>query len=208
MDSPAIQEWQAQLANRAEATKLRYLQFFREFCQFLKVTSDELLQQRINDALNPNLKIQRRIETLFLGFINKKKQEGYSASTQQFLFAAIRSFFECHYYPLKMRKNDYPQGDCIGAKRATKEAILKLFTDKTMKNWAMYRAIIHALNDTGLRVGDLRSLNCKFFLDALKANPNTDIIELKIITQKTKLLATTFFGEESLEHGEAKRSNG
>ncbi|MGA2385968.1 MAG: hypothetical protein ABSG33_05505 [Candidatus Bathyarchaeia archaeon] len=103
----------------------------------------------MKDTINPNPKIQRTIETQFLGYINKKKQDGYSASTQQLIFAAIRSFFECHYYPLKMRRNDYPQGDCIGAKRATREVIRKLFTDNKMKNWTMYRAVIHALSDTG-----------------------------------------------------------
>jgi hypothetical protein len=33
------------------------------------------LKQRQIDALNPNIKIQRRIETQFLAFISKKKTE-------------------------------------------------------------------------------------------------------------------------------------
>ena len=149
--------------------------------------------------MNPNLKIQRRIETQFLAFISKKKQEGYSISTQQVIFASIRSFFECHYFPLKMRRKDYPKGDCNGAKRATKEATLKLLDKETKHNSPMYKAVIHSLNDSGLRIGDLRNLNCGFFLEALKTEPNTKLIQLNIITQKTKLLAKTFLGEEAIQ---------
>jgi hypothetical protein len=67
--STAIREWQDQLANRAEATKKRYLQFFEEFLSFLGTDADQLLQQRIQDQINPNIKIQRRIENQFLAFI-------------------------------------------------------------------------------------------------------------------------------------------
>jgi len=195
----ALKDWQDELISKADGTKNRYQIFFNEFLQYINKTADELLQQRQQDILNPNMKIQRKIETQFLAFINKKKQEGYSISTQQIIFASIRSFFECNYFPLKIRRKDYPKGDCNGAKRATKEAILKLLDGETKKNSFMYKAVIHALSDSGLRIGDLRNLNCDFFLDALKTNPNTKLIQLNIITQKTKLLAKTFFGEEAIQ---------
>jgi site-specific recombinase XerD len=195
----AFDEWQDELINKADATKARYQVFFNEFLEYVKMSADEVLNQRQQDVLNPNIKIQRRIETQFLAFINKKKQEGYSISTQQIIFASIRSFFECHYLPLKMRRKDYPKGDCDGARRVTKEIILKLLDKEPNQNSPMYKALIHALNDSGLRVGDLRNLNCDFFLQALKTNPKTKLIQLNIITQKTKLLAKTFFGEEAIE---------
>jgi hypothetical protein len=197
----ALDEWQAELVNKADAKKDRYQTFFNEFLAFIEMTSDELLKQRQQDALNPNMKIQRRIETKFLAFINKKKREGYSVSTQQIIFASIRSFFECHYFPLKMRRSDYPEGDSNGAKRATKETTLKLLDNiaQSDQNRLMYKAVIHSLNDSGLRIGDLRSLNCAFFLNALKTNPDTKLIMLNIITQKTKLTAKAFFGEETIE---------
>jgi site-specific recombinase XerD len=195
----AIEEWQNELVNKADETKTRYQAFFSEFLQYIKTDADALLIQRQKDVMNPNLKIQRSIETQFLAFINKKKQEGYSISTQQVIFASIRSFFECHYFPLKIRRKDYPKGDSDGAKRATKEAILKLLDKETKQNSQMYKAVIHTLNDSGLRIGDLRNLNCRFYLEALKTNPNTKIIQLNIIIQKTKLLAKTFFGEEAIQ---------
>lgn len=171
------------------------MHFFNEFLEYLETNADELLVQRQQDTLNSNMKIQRRLETVFLAFINKKKQDGYSIATQQVIFASIRSFFECHYLPLKIRRKDYPKGDSDGAKRATKEAILKLLDNETEQNNQMYKAIIHALNDSGLRIGDLRQLNCNVILD----NPDAKLIQLNIITQKTKLLAKTFLGEEAIQ---------
>ena len=38
-----------------------------------------------------------------------------------------------------------------------------------------------------------------FFFDALRANPDTKLIMLSIITQKTKLSAKAFFGNEAIE---------
>ena len=100
-----------------------------------------------------------------------------------------------------MRRSDYPEGDNNGAKRATKETTLKLLDNiaQSDQNSLMYKTVIHSLNDSGLRIGDLRSLNCDFFLHALKTNPDTKLIMLNIITQKTKLTAKAFFGEEAIE---------
>jgi hypothetical protein len=52
----------------------------------------------------------------------KKKQEGYAIATLQIIFASIRSFFEIHYFPLRMRIGDYPKGDGNGVKRASKRS--------------------------------------------------------------------------------------
>jgi integrase len=98
-----------------------------------------------------------------------------------------------------MRRKDYPKGDSDGVKRATKEAILKILNNKNVRNKIQLRAMILFLKDTGLRISDARRLNCDFFLEALEKNPNTDIIEIHIITQKTKLLAKAFLGEEAIE---------
>jgi integrase len=98
-----------------------------------------------------------------------------------------------------MRRKDYPKGDSDGVKRATKEAILKILNNKRVRNKIQLKAIILFLKDTGLRISDARRLNCDFFLEALEKNPDTDIIEIHVITQKTKLLAKTFLGQEAIE---------
>ena len=98
-----------------------------------------------------------------------------------------------------MRRKDYPKGDSDGVKRATKEAILKILNNKRVRNKIQLKAIILFLKDTGLRISDARRLDCDFFLESIEKNPNTDVIEIHIITQKTKLLAKTFLGQEAID---------
>jgi len=197
--SPALKYWQDEIATKGEATKEIYARNFAEFLKFVNMNPDQLLAQRQDDILNRDIKTQRRIESQFLSFIAKKKKEGYAAATLQIIFASIRSFFEIHYCPLRMRRKDYPTGDSNGVRRATKEAILKVLYDKRTRNKATERAMFLFLKDSGLRISDARRLNCGFFLEALEKNPDTDLIPISIITQKTKLLAKTFIGEEAIE---------
>jgi integrase len=204
--SPAIQYWQSELATKGEATKQRYREYFKEFLDFIGKNPDELIAQRQQDLLNPDRKIQRRIESQLLTFIAKKKQNGYAIATQQIYFASIRSFFEIHYFPLIMRRGDYPKGDSNGVKRATKEAILKVLENKT-RNSVTIKPLILFMKDTGLRVSDVRQL--KYGDIASQFERGDKIIQINIITLKTKLLAKTFIGEESIhalkEYFDARR---
>jgi len=160
---------------------------------------DELIVQRQQDLLNPNIKIQRRIESQFLKYIATKKKEGYATATLQIIYASIRSFFEMHYFPLRVRRVDYPKGDSKGVKRATKTAILKVLDNKKARNKITTKPAVLFIKDSGLRVSDVIRLKCAFFLDALEKNPNTDLIEIHVVTQKTKLLAKTFIGKEAID---------
>jgi integrase len=157
------------------------------------MTADEVLAQRIQDTASPNRRIQKRFESLLRQFLAYEKTKNYAPLTLQTIFASIRSFFEIHEYPLMMRKSDYPTGDSNGAKRATKEQILKALEFKA-RNKSTTTALIMTLKDSALRVSDMRLLKCDILLD----NPDADIIPIQRITQKTKLLAKTFIGEEAM----------
>ena len=193
----AMQYWQSELANKEEGTKQRYQEYFNEFLSFVGKTPDELIVQRQQDLLNPDRKIQRRIESLLLAFLAKKKAEGYAVATRQIYFASIRSFFEIHYFPLIMRKGDYPTGDSNGVKRATKEAILKVLNNKHQRNKLTIKALMLFIKDSGLRVSDVRRLNYGDIAKQLENGETT--IQLNIITEKTNLLAKTFIGEEAIQ---------
>lgn len=118
--------WQGELATKGEATKEIYLKRFNGFLKYTGKTADQLLLQRRENLANKDLRIQRAIESGFMKFLALKRNEGYAPATQQIIFASIRSFFEIHYFPLRMRRGDYPKGDSNGVKRATKDAILKV----------------------------------------------------------------------------------
>jgi integrase len=202
-----MQYWQNELAAKGEATKQKYQEYFNKFLDFIGKTADELIVQRQQDLLNPDRKIQRRVESQLLAFIAKKKQDGYDVATQQLYFASIRSFFKIQYFPLIMRRSDYPKGDSNGVKRATKEAILKVLNNKKARNKVTTIPLILFIKDSGLRISDVRRLNYGDIANQLE-NGET-VIQINIVTQKTKLLAKTFIGEESTqalkEYFEARR---
>lgn len=108
----------------------------------------------------------------------------------------IRSFFEIHYFPLIMRRGDYPKDDSNGVKRATKKAILKVLNNKT-RNSVTIKPLILFIKDTGLRVSDV--IRLKYGDIASQFERGDKIIQIDIITQKTRLLAKTFMDGESIQ---------
>lgn len=195
--SEAIEYWQSELATKNTSTKDIYLKVFNKFLSFIGKTADELLKQRQKDQINPDLKIQRRIESQLKQFIAKEAaEEEFKPATLQLHFAAIRSFFEIHYYPLKMRRGDYPTGESLGVRAATKDTILKAIEQKETRDKAETKAIIMFLKDSGLRGSDARRLNYGDIQEALERGD--DFIQLTMMTKKVKTIAKTFIGEEAI----------
>jgi integrase len=195
--SEAIEYWLSELATKNSCTKDIYLKVFNKFLAFIGKTADELLKQRQQDQTSPDLKIQRRIESQLKQFIAKEAaEEGFKPATLQLHFAAIRSFFEIHYYPLKMRRGDYPTGESLGVRAATKDTILKAIEQKETRNKHEAKAVILFLKDSGLRASDLRRLNYGDIREPLERGDN--FIQVTMITQKVKTTAKTFIGEEAI----------
>jgi site-specific recombinase XerD len=194
----ALTQWYDELATQSEVTGKLYKKYFKEFCEYINQTPDQILAQRIKDDTNPNRRVKKRYETLFKQFLKHKKTtpkpngELLRPTTLQTIYAGIRSFFELHDYPLKMRRKDYPKGKALGVKRATKEQVLKVLDANPNKPRLI--AIIIAINDSGLGVSDLRKLKCGLFLN----KPTTEVIPYHTLRQKTGDTIKTFFAEESI----------
>jgi integrase len=194
--SPALKYWHDELAAKNDTTRELYLKNFAKFTEFTKKTADELLKQRIDDQISKDPKIQRQIESQLIKFISAKRDEGLAPATLQIYFASIRSFFEIHYYPLRIRRGDYPKGESLGVKIATKQAILKALDHKKTRNKAETNAIILFLKDSGLRASDARLLNYDHISEQLKNG--SEFIPITRITQKVKTTAKTFIGPEAI----------
>lgn len=135
------------------------------------------------------------METALKGFISYlEKEEDYSVSTQQVAYAAVRSFFEMRYLPLRMRRGDYPSGESIGYRAATKKDIKMLLEEASDRT----KAIILFLKDTGLRVSDAVSLKYGDLAEGLEKE-EVEFIPLNIITKKNKITAKTFVGPEVIK---------
>ena len=162
----------------------------------MNTTADKLLAQRMEHLKHDDIKVQRTVESYFLQFLKDLKRcREYENGTLQVVFAAVRSFFECHYVPLRTRRKDYPKSTPNGVRRATKQAIMKALTEYNARNKETFRALMMCFKDTGLRVIDLIGLNC----DVIIGNLDKKIIPLTIRTEKTGYIAKTFFGKDAIE---------
>jgi integrase len=196
ISSPALEYWENELASKDGATKDIYLTNFNKFLEFTGKTADELLKQRQENQTNPDRKIQRQMESQLIKFIAAKREEGKSSATLQIYFASIRSFFEIHYYPLIMRRGDYPKGESLGVRVATKQAIFRAVENKANRNKAAIKAIILFLKDSGLRISDARLLSYGDIAEGLERGDS--VIPLTVVTQKQRTVAKTFIGEEAI----------
>ncbi len=194
----AEEYWIRELATHDPATIKNYQRYFNDFLAYLNTTADKLLQQRTEHLKHDDIKVQRTVESYFLQFLRdlKEKRE-YENGTLQVVFAGIRSFFECHYVPLRTRRKDYPKSTPNGVRRATKQAIIRALEvyGERARNKETFKALMMCFKDTGLRVIDLLGLNC----DVILGNLEKEIIPLTIRTEKTGYLAKTFFGKDAIQ---------
>ena len=202
----AMKYWLDELATHDPATIKNYERYFKDFLEYLNTDADKLLTQRIDHLKHDDIKVQRTIESYFLQFLRDLKEaKGYENGTLQVVFAAIRSFFEMHYCPLRTRKKDYPKNTPNGVRRATKEHILKVLEGYKPRDKPQFEALFFAIKDTGLRVIDLSKMNC----DVILENWDKEVIPITVRTEKTGYLAKTFFGKDATkalkEYIEARR---
>lgn len=188
----AVEYWMNELANRSSSTKKKYSSYLKLFSEWCGKTPDEFIVQRKVDFKSDDPKEQRKIETSLKGFIRHLEEEGFSISTQQVAYAAVRSFFEMHYLPLRMRRGDYPSGESLGYRAATRENINRLLENASDRT----QAIILFLKDTGLRVSDVVSLKYGDLAKGLEEE--AEFIPLNIITKKNSIAAKTFVGPEAI----------
>lgn len=194
----ALNYWLSELSNRRETTRAKYKEFFLKYAAFTGKTPDELLQMRKQDSKAEDQREQRGAESLLKAFIADLLAKGNSVSTAQIGYAAVRSFYEMHYYPLRMRRGDFPQGECLGSRAATKDHIKRILANtKKTKDAKKTRAIIMFLKDSGLRVSDARALKVGMVWKALENGDQ--FIPLSLVTKKNKTTAKTFLGPESVQ---------
>jgi len=100
----ALEYWLGEIVNRSESTKRQYVRFFERFCDFAGKGPNELIEQRKQDLQSTDIKVQMKAESMLRQFIAHLEDEEFSTSSQQNAYAAVRSFFEMHFMPLRMRR--------------------------------------------------------------------------------------------------------
>jgi site-specific recombinase XerD len=181
------------LVNKAPSTRTKYRRVLLAFCNFIQQSPDALIQQRETELKAEKIWDQRGSERLLKRYLAHLETQGASISSQQVAYAAIRSFFEMRYMPLRMRRDDYPRGDSLGHRAITKMEIRRMLEHASIG----VRALIHVLKDSGLRVSDVASLTLEYLQPGLRNG--YEFIPINIITQKNKVQARTWIGPEAVD---------
>ena len=190
-ENESVRYWMDTLANRAEATKESYLKHLKAFCEALGKTPDELIAQRKQDLKNDDIYVRHRVELLLKKHIANLDKEGASISTQKLRYASVRSFFECHYMRLELRRSDAPSGEPIGKDPATKKDIKRMID---IAEPFRFRCLISFLKDCGWRLGDVLNLTWGDISDI-----GDGFWNFKKITMKRRVIANGFVGPETTE---------
>ena len=193
----AVEDWLQAIGNRSESTKGQYLRWFSKFCDFSEMNPDQVLGLREEEVKSEDRSVKHAMERKLLGFMNHLKQKEFSSSSQKLAYGAVRSFFECHYLKLEMRRSDAPRGDPVGQKAATNKEIRQMLARASMLR---DRAIIMWKKDSGLRDSDVVRLKWSMITDM-----GGGFWHYSLVTKKRGVLANGFVGPETTELMEAYR---
>jgi len=189
-----VEYWMSELSSRSDSTREKYSQWFARFTEWVAEDPAAMLRTRKENLRSEDIATQRRYESRLKAWVADLEDQRYSTSTQQVAWASVCSFFEMNYLPLRMRRGDYPEGDNLGYRAATRGDIARLLeTDEDSR----LQAMVLCLKDMGQRVSDLVRLRVGDVRRPLDAGE--EYIQVKIVTRKNRVLASPCLGPEAVD---------
>lgn len=158
LDDPLVSEW---IAGLKKWTVYGYLREFDNFLKSVGKTPGQILAERKEDLKKEDEEAKHRYEKITIEFFRHRKKETGGASGLKAV-AALRSFFDFHYVPLKLRRPDRREmGDVtpVYVDYAPSREDLKAMVEAAD---ARDRALILALASTGIS-GDICELKREQF---------------------------------------------
>lgn len=198
-----VKYWLESMAGRAEGTKRGYLSRLKLFCEWLGKTPDQLIREREEQLKSEDKKVQRTMEMHVKRYNTFLTEQDAGAGTKKNARAAIKSFFEHHYMPLKFIRGDFPTEVMKERRKVEKEEILAMLDMADVRD----RALVHTLKDSGLAVSDASRLRIGHLFPGSKISPITaediknlpEFIPISMVRKKTKVKIRTFLGREAIE---------
>ena len=184
----------------SKSTKTTFFIYIKQFCEFTKMTPDELIEDRYNDLDNKDRRVKRRHEEKLMQFAIKLREEGKTSNTVATAVGAIRSLYRSNYVP--MTEVSVPSG--------RPERIYKIPTKKELAqvidiaHMPWHGAFMTLTKDCGISLQDMLALKLTdgspiygSISDQLKKGQVP--IHLNITREKTRIKYDTFLGEDSFE---------
>jgi len=180
--------WLDQLVNRSKTTQKIYKLYLKKFLEYTEATPNELIaMQRKALASNGDPRENHVVESKVRGWLAELKKEK-SPSTCRQAYNSVRSFFTLNEHPLRMRRQDMPEGESVGSRIPEKDEVVKIADASKWK----YRALIMFLKDSGLRISDAVRVKWEDKIDL-----GDGFWNFNLITEKRKIAAHAFVGPET-----------
>lgn len=190
------------MALKAEGTRRIYRGNFKRFLGRWGLEAEGLFEMKMEDLRSPDPRDRKRVERMVKVQMAEMSERGMAASTCRNLYKAVRSFFESQGLDFSLKSRDQPRGDYNGARLVLPDKIREMLDVTSWEFKKRNRAILLLIKDSGLRVGDVSSLDVGEYLGAQteyneRGEPFKAFKPRRI--QKTRSLGYIHIGPESIE---------
>jgi len=188
----SVKRWLVRLGKKSGSpnTKRMYLHYLKEFCVYVGLDPDGLIEERRQDLKSENELTRRRAEEQLDMWFAYLEERGLSRSSCVLAYNAIRSFYKANFLELKVEST--PESWPTKYKPGLTREELGMLLDACRK--PMHRAYILCQTQSGLSVSDLLKLVYADIKSQIEKNK--EYIHLRLLRGKRKELGyhDTFFG--------------
>jgi len=200
----SLRRWLMKLSKKSgsEQTRRNYLFCLRKFCEYARMTPDELVEEREKEIVSSDRFMRRRAEDRldeWFAYLNEtgsaRTGKKYARNTLVSAYNGVRSFYKANYVGLLVEDapSAWPTKSKPGLRREDLGRLLEVATQPMHKAYTLCQA------QSGLSVSDLLRIS---YGDVAKQLQNgADHLHLRLLRGKEKHLGffDTFFGRASVE---------
>ena len=182
------------------STKTTYFIYLRRFCEFVKKTPDQLIEERRKDWKSDDIFIRRRHEEMLKDFLAILREEGYSSNTISTAIGSVKSLYRSNYHP--MIEVNLPPGRAEREYKIPSKLELADVINIAIMPW--HSAFMVLTKDCGISLQDMLSLKVGdgsplFGTIKEQIKKGQVPLHLNLTRGKTLIKFHTFLGEDSYE---------
>ena len=182
----------------SESTMKTFLHFIRRYCDFVGMSPDQIIEDRVMCLKSDDLFTRRKHEELVMKFAQALRSSGYSTNTIATAVGAIRSFYRSNYVPLVEVR--VPSGVPVRQYKIPTKDELRVAVENAPRKWV--RTFMILTKDCGMSLQDMLNLRMDsgspIYGSIKQQLANGQIpIHVRIVREKTMHTYDTFLGEDS-----------
>jgi len=188
----SVKRWLVRLRKKSGSpnTRRSYLHWLREFCEYVDMNPDDLIEERRTELKSEDEFVKRHAEDKLDAWFSELERSGKKRNTCVTAYNAIKSFYKANRLELKI--DESPSSWTEKVKPGLTREELRRMIEACRK--PMHKAYLLCQAQSGLGVGDLLRITYGDVKSQLK---KADHIHLRLLRGKEKQIGQfdTFFGK-------------